>query len=214
MSFRHPATIIVAGGTGSGKSVLTRAIIEHHRYTFVGMPEKPKVIWCYGIEQDSYSKPIQNTVSLFHEGLVTDEEIKGSSPQIIVVDDLMTEKANDPHMHNLFTKVSHHRQVTVIYITQNMYEKGQCKMKRNAHYLVMMRNPSDKSQLATLGRQLYPRKRSQLEHFYEAYDDATKEKYGYLLIDVSPDSIEDQKLKTGILPDKRGRLAITVYQPK
>lgn len=214
MSFVHPATIIIAGGTGSGKSVLTRAIIEKHKQTFIGLPLHPKVIWCYGIEQEAYSAPIPNVVIKYHEGLIDERGIRGSRPDIIVIDDLMTEKSNDPFVHNLFTKISHHLKVTVIYITQNMYERGQCKMKRNAHYLLMMRNPSDKSQITTLGRQLYPRTKGQLHHFYEAYDDATKKKFGYLLIDVSPEGDENQKLKTNILPDARGRLAVVVYVQK
>lgn len=214
MSFVHPATIIVAGGTGSGKSVLTRALIQHHMLTFTRMPRQPKVIWCYGIEQEAYSSPIPNVIVKYHEGLIDEKGIRGSRPDIVVIDDLMTEKSNDPFVHNLFTKISHHLKVTVIYITQNMYERGQCKMKRNAHYLLMMRNPSDKSQITTLGRQLYPRTKRQLQHFYEAYDDATKKKYGYLLIDVSPEGDENQKLKTNILPNEQGKLAVVVYLPK
>ena len=214
MTFVHPATIIIAGGTGSGKSVLTRAIIENNEYTFIDMPCEPKVAWCHGMSQASHSMPMSNARVVYHEGLLDENKVRFSRPDIIVIDDLMTEKSNDSYLHTLFTKISHHLRVTVIYITQNMYAKGQCNMKRNAHYLVMMRNPSDKSQIVTLGRQLYTRKKGLAEHFYEAYDDATRDKFGYLVIDVSPHGDESQKLKTSILPDSRGRLAVVVYQSK
>lgn len=197
MSLIHPATCLISGGTGSGKSVFTRSLIESHRQTFVGLPPTPKVLWCYGIFQDAFRKAIQNTASLFHEGMVDEEYLKTAKPDVLVIDDMMSEKANDTFVHNLFTKISHHRKITVIFITQNMYEKGQCKMKRNAHYLVMMRSPSDKSQILTLARQLYP---GNSKFFLDAYNDATKHKFGYLFIDVSPNSEEETRLQTNILP--------------
>lgn len=214
MSIKHPATVLISGGTGSGKTHLTREIIKHHRYTFINLHEKPTVLWCYGSYQPIYRIPIPGLTVQYKENLAEMEDIDQIKPSILVVDDLMTEKGNDCMMQNLFTKLSHHKNITVIFITQNIFAKGHCNLKRNAHYLIMMRNPSDKSQISLLGRQLYPRSKQQLEHFYESYDDATKEKYGYLFIDVSPDSIEVQKLKTNILPDRTGRLRVTVYVRK
>lgn len=214
MSIVHPATVIVCGGTGSGKTIITRSILEHHDSVLIGAPRVPKVVWCYGIEQPVFRKPVRNVRLLYNEGLIDEEFVRSARPDIVVVDDMMTEKSDDRFMHNLFVKISHHLNVTVVFITQNLYAKGQVNLKRNAHYLLMMRNPSDKSQIATLGRQLFPRRKALLDHFYESYDDATKDKFGYLLIDVSPSSDERQKLKTNILPDRSGRLAVTVYQPK
>lgn len=213
MSIIHPATVIVSGGTGSGKSSFTRSLIAHHEQTFMGLTSTPKVVWCNGSE--TADKLALGDVQIRYVDYLIDEStLRSSKVDILVVDDMMTEKSNDGFMHNLFTKHSHHLKVTVIYITQNLYEKGQCKMKRNAHYLIMMRNPSDKSQLTTLGRQLYPRHKELLNHFYESYDDATSVRYGYLFIDVSPNGDERQKLKTNILPDKSGKVRVVVYIPR
>lgn len=214
MSIIHPATILIAGGTGSGKTVLTKAILRHHDSVFECMPANPRVIWCYGIDQENLKESIPNTKMLYHEGIIDQDMLARSKPDIVIIDDMMNEKSNDNFVHNLFTKISHHMKISVIFITQNMYEKGQCKMKRNAHYLIMMRNPSDKSQITTLGRQLFPRKKSLLDHFYESYDDATSKKFGYLFIDVSPHGDEKQKLKTNIIPDSRGCLRVIVYLAK
>lgn len=211
MSFKHPATCLISGGTGSGKSVFTRSLIEAHSETFCDLPDLPKVLWCYGIYQQSFSIPIKNTMSKFHEGLVDEDYLKANKPDVLVVDDMMSEKANDSFVHNLFTKISHHMKITVFFITQNMYEKGQCKMKRNAHYLVIMRSPSDKSQIMTLARQLYP---GASNFFLEAYNDATAHKFGYLFIDVSPHSEEETRLQTDILPDHTGHVRATVYVKK
>jgi hypothetical protein len=213
MSINHPATVIVSGGTGSGKTVLTRAMLQHHRTCFNGMAAHPRVLWCYGIYQVLYGVQVPNVNIAYREGLAPLSMIEQSKPDVIVVDDLI-DHASSEHLQNLFVRASHHLNVTVIYITQNLYEKGQVKLKRNAHYIFMMRNPSDKSQITTLGRQLYPRQKKLLDHFYEAYDDATSQRYGYLMIDVSPQSDETQKLKTNILPDKSGEVRAIVYVPK
>lgn len=210
MSVCHPATIIVCGGTGSGKSVFTRALLENHQLTFLGLPKQPKILWCYGIYQDIFKKGLKSASSLFHDGLVNETELDHLEPDILVIDDMMTEKANDTFVHNLFTKISHHKKITVIFITQNMYEKGQCKMKRNAHYLVMMRSPSDKSQILTLARQLYPGK---AKFFTEAYNDATSKRFGYLFIDVSPTSEERTRLQTNIIPINN-QFHPVIYTPK
>ena len=211
MSFVHPGTCRVSGGTGSGKSVFTRNLIENHAKTFQNMPAIPKVLWCYGIMQESFKVPIRNTNSCFHEGLVDEDYIRHHRPDILIIDDMMNEKSDDVFVHNLFTKMSHHMKITVIFITQNLYQKGQCQMKRNAHYLVIMRSPSDKSQIITLGRQLYP---GNSKYFIEAYNDATSCKFGYLFIDVSPHSEDETRLQTDVLPNSNGQVVPTVYVRK
>ena len=94
-----------------------------------------------------------------------------------------------------------------------MFLKGQCILTRNTHYIILMRCPGDKRQIDILAGQLYPRRRNLLEHFHESYDDATHERYGYLVIDISPHSEEAQKLSTNILPDEEGIVKRIIYIP-
>ena len=58
-------------------------------------------------------------------------------------------------------------------------------MSLNAHYLVIFKNPRDANQLATLARQMYP---GNSKFLIEAFGDATRKPYGYLLIDLKPDT--------------------------
>ena len=71
-------------------------------------------------------------------------------------------------------------------------------MSLNAHYLVIFKNPRDQNQLATLARQMYPGKSKFL---IEAFGDATSQPYGYLLIDLKPDTEERLRIRTNIFPD-------------
>jgi len=65
----------------------------------------------------------------------------------------------------------------------------------NAHYMVLFKNQGDASQFANLARQMYP-KTSQFA--VEAYKDATREPYSYLLVDLRPEQDEDLRLRSNI----------------
>ncbi|GFV77970.1 uncharacterized protein F54H12.2 [Trichonephila clavipes] len=58
-------------------------------------------------------------------------------------------------------------------------------------------NRRDQSQFTHLGRQLYPRK---VKSFQECYADATSKPYGYLLIDLKPETDESLRVRTGMFP--------------
>ena len=81
---------------------------------------------------------------------------------------------------NLFTRGSHHRNLNVIYIVQNLFHqgKGSRSINMNSHYLVLFKNPRDKLQLA---KQMYP---GQTDFFLNQYEKAVKRPFGYLLIDL------------------------------
>ncbi|GFV60524.1 uncharacterized protein TNCV_3471591 [Trichonephila clavipes] len=55
----------------------------------------------------------------------------------------------------------------------------------------IQKNRRDKSQITHLGRQLYPRK---VKFFQECYADATSKPYGYLLIDLKPETDESLRV--------------------
>jgi len=113
--WKHPFTCIVSGPTGCGKSVFVFKMLDNLKEMVVPLPQK--VIYCYGEYQSGFAKyPWVE----FHEGLPKSEMFDGT-PTMVVIDDLMNE-TNDM-VANLFTKISHHRSVSVIYITQNVFHK-------------------------------------------------------------------------------------------
>jgi hypothetical protein len=100
--------------------------------------------------------------------------------------------------------------VSVVFITQNLFHKNKFvrTMNLNTHCIVMFKNPRDAGQVAILARQIYPGK----SHFVvEAFKDATKEPYGYLLIDLRPDTDDRYRIRTKIFPDDPRQY---VYLPK
>ena len=66
---------------------------------------------------------------------------------LIVFDDQMIDASKDKRIVNLFTRGSHHRNLSVIY---------SCSISLNSHYSVLFKNPRDKLQILTLAKQMYP----------------------------------------------------------
>ena len=64
---------------------------------------------------------------------------------ILVLDDLMAEGGNDKEVMDLLTKHSHHRNITVLYLCQDMFPPGKYAktISRNSHYIVAFKNPRD-----------------------------------------------------------------------
>jgi Cdc6-like AAA superfamily ATPase len=159
LRFKHPCTILAAGPTGSGKTVLVRKILQHYNECFENISSPPSVIWCYGQWQASYLDNVGNGVQIqYHEGLINERMVESKRPDIVIVDDLMNELGGDDALVNLFTKGSHHLNLTVIFIVQNVFHKGphMRTISLNSHYMVLLKNPRDKSQIINLARQLYP----------------------------------------------------------
>ena len=74
----------------------------------------------------------------------------------------------------------------------------------NAAYLVLFKNPRDKLQIMTLGKQMYPGKTKQ---FIQKYEAAVQRPYGYLFVDLKPNTPEGCRLRTNVLPNDQ-----TVFQ--
>jgi hypothetical protein len=64
---------------------------------------------------------------------------------------------------------SHHHQMTVIHILQNVFHQGKSmgSASVNAHYFILMNNKRDKNQILTLGKQIFPGK---TKHFMDSFN--------------------------------------------
>jgi len=83
---------------------------------------------------------MQDQGVVFHEGIPDHQALMQWFPQgqgVMVLDDLMDEGSNDKRVLDLFTKHSHHQNVTVIYLCQDMFPVGKNAKSifRNAHYI-------------------------------------------------------------------------------
>ncbi len=130
------------------------------------------------------------------------ELIKGHNNSLIVLDDLMSQCSNDPRVADLFTRGSHKRGISVLYLTQNLFPPGKLSrtISLNSHYMLIFRNPRDSLGVTTLAKQMFPK---HTNYLMEAFHDATNKPYGYLLIDCHQLTLENLRLRTNILPGER-----------
>jgi len=138
----------------------------------------------------------------FREGLPRPEDYSSDplSPKLIIIDDLMRESSSSEVIVDLFTKGSHHKNLSVILISQNLFHqgRGQRDISLNANYIVVFKNPRDRAQIRHLARQVYPDDPKFLE---EAYYDATSRPHGYLLLDLKQSTPDEYRFRTCIFPD-------------
>ena len=104
-------------------------------------------------------------------------------------------------MCDLFTKISHHRNISVILITQNLFHQGKFfrDISLNAKHIVVFENVRDRKQFSHLARQVLPHDSKGLS---DAYLNATEEPLGYLVLDLSQDTNDRLRLRTCIFPEE------------
>ena len=188
--FKHPFTAIVAGPTKCGKSSWIKQLLENLRKI---IPSPEKIYWCYSLWQELY-ETIDDDVE-FVAGLLNVDKLNNKVRNLIIVDDLMDEK--DDRLTKLFTKGSHHRNTSVVYITQNLFEqhKDSRTISLNAQYMIAFKNPRDPSQINHLSRQVFP---SNSEYLLDSFLKATRKEHGYLFIDLSQTTPDDYRLRAHV----------------
>lgn len=202
LHFIHPFTAIVAGPSGCGKSNFVTSFLKSIKQ--ICDVEFERITWCYDEMQPLYN--LENVT--YSQGIPDLTLFNGKQPQLLIIDDLMRE--SDGRIVDIFTKGSHHRNLSVFYITQNLFHqgKGQRDISLNSSYIIYFKNPRDRTQIRHLARQVFPENSKFVE---EAYKDATSEAYGYLMVDLKQNTNDMYRFKTKIFPFDEN---CVVYVPK
>ena len=125
----------------------------------------------------------------------------------MVLDDQMGVSSSSTSVADLVTKGSHHRNLTVIYLMQNVYNQGKSHrtISLNSHNSVVFCNGRDESQFHRMAFQICPNDGKWL---VDLFTDATSKPNGYLVLDHYPSTHEDQTVVTYIL---YGIRLLTIY---
>lgn len=194
----HPFTMLVAGPTGCGKTYWLKRLLDNvSKYC---LPEPTRVTYFYGEYQSIFgSMPKVNFIQGLPENMIS--KFDGVQPEWVIIDDLMLESTSSKVISELFTKGSHHRNLSVILLVQNFFTRGKesRNISLNAQYLVLFKNPRDQSIISSIGRQMLPGKTSKLQAIYE---DATKKPYSYLFIDLKPETSAETRFLGNVLDEE------------
>lgn len=215
--FKTSFNCIISGPSGSGKTTWVKNLLTLGDQLFTQPPKK--VFLFYKAMQDMYIE--MEKANLIHQlvnvtdGLPSLEEIhqmvepyRDQGGSLIIFDDSMNNINTD--FEQIFCNLSHHSNCSIIFLTQNLFFKDQAfrTMSLNSHYIVLMKNDRDKQQISILSKQVSPHNSTFIT---QAYQDATKKAYDYLILDFKPDTPPVLRVRSNIFPQQ---FPSTVYIEK
>ena len=114
------------------------------------------------------------------------------------MDDLIAKVGDDKDILNLSTQYSHHMNVTMFYLCQDMFphRKYAKTISRNAQYIVAFKNPRDQVALCMLLPQMYP---MTWKDPLEQNNACMERPFCYLLLDVHPATPDNRRLLSHLL---------------
>ena len=194
--FLQAARIIIAGYSNSGKSVMCQKLItmyheKFHTILYYGESEHPLQSHTIISRKMKVNREILNPFE-YADNMTKDSGI------LYILDDCFIEACDSKFVTEAFT-AGRHSNISVIFITQNVFHSGKFSrsISLNCSHYILMRN-RDMGQIETLGRQFFGRSKG--SDFTEIYKRALSyNKYGYLLVDLSPNTPEELQLRTNIL---------------
>lgn len=189
---KHPFTCMLSGPSGCGKSTLIQQILGH-RDILIDPPVE-RVVWYYSTWQPLYDTILDVE---FVEGLPDLNSLDKKTRNLIVIDDLMEE--TDGNVAKIFTKFSHHCNTSCFYLVQALFNKNKQHrvISLNCHYMILFKNPRDRSEIVNLGKQMYP---GHTKFMHSVFEDATCKPHGYLFVDLKQETPEHLRLRTEIVP--------------
>lgn len=198
IEFKHPFTMIVSGPSGSGKTTFTINLINNlNRMVDISIK---KILWCYSEEnalrtQKMIKDQQRNKIS-YHKGLPDSFDNENDVPMLIILDDLMME-ASSAKICEVFTTGSHHRNQSVLLLTQNVFYHGKhCRdISLNTKYMVVFKNPRDQTQFRYLARQICPENTREMLKIYKEVTDIP---HNYLLLDLTQNIHDSLRYRTNV----------------
>lgn len=172
---------IIFGATGAGKTHFMLNVIRNK----LVHPFPKNVYYMYNIEQDfmkTWNSTEEQSIT-FIKGLDF-KQMDTLEPSLLVIDDLLL--STDKSVAEIFILGSHHRQISLFYLTQNLFPSCPIfrTMSTNAHYYVIFHSQRHFRQVHTLARQIYVGK--DLKRITNAYKRASETPRGFIVLSFSP----------------------------
>ena len=142
--FTAPAKITISGTTGSGKTTWLLKLLQNQGVMFDIAPIK--ILYCYGVWQPLFEEMQREIINIsFQEGLPTEELMETFNPNgehcLVILDDLAHLVMKSNEMETFYTRLSHHKQISIIFLNQNMFHQGKNArtINLNTHFMVLLK---------------------------------------------------------------------------
>ena len=204
---QSPFTGLISGATGTGKSQWIIKLIKNAKEMIVEPPAH--IMYCYSEINPEILKLKNENVEIFH-GVPSREQIEGKPKNLLLILDDLANEIDSRFLDALYTKYSHHLDISVFTIVQNLYTPKIKIARVNCHYICLMKNFQGLLQIRTLANQLFPGTKNR--YFLESYEDAVQQQaYGYLFINMKPNTDEQHRLMTNIFPGETPIIYLPIY---
>ena len=192
-AFRHPFTCMCVGPTMAGKTNYLLRLIQHKDSAI--QPNVKRVIYSYKKYQSVFDT-VPGVEFVQGANYVLDRSV----PTLLIIDDQMNDGSVE--LTDLFTVGAHHDNCSTIFVSQVLFlqDRAYRNACQNAMYMILFRSPRSKTQIGHLARQMFVGKKA--NNMIRAFEDATSQPFANLIVDCRPDTPENMRLKTNILPDE------------
>lgn len=220
-----------AGPSQSGKTELALRLLKERRVLI----DKPvaKIFYCSPQAENLSSKDAAMRQDLrrlhskteFVHGLPDWEEMEHEAGKeengivLCILDDLATEIIASKSAMKAFTTTSHHANISVIYITQNVHQQGKfaTTITANCNYKLLIADRANKLLLSTLSRAAFPGKANFLARAIEWLEQNFENNFNqYILLDSSSLSPlpHGMHVRTRIFSQPDGSYEPILFHPK
>lgn len=191
-----PGNCLITAPSGGGKTYLVTKILQNRESLFDQSVEG--IDWYY-LEGSSLPRSDLPDANFIEGPPRLDSYIPGKGLRILVIDDMLSKI--DDELVNFFLRGSHHRNLMIFFLTQNLFNKKLREMSLNSQRVIVLKNPRGLAQTKYFCQQIDP---THWKSIYQSYLDATSDKpFSYLMFDFSPKTPEYYRYRTGILPGER-----------
>ena len=205
MRVNHGSTHLLCGPSNSGKTVRVANILRNKDSYIKGGDKIKNVVFCYSAWQNIYSQlDSEGVVTKWVNELPTDEQYRdlvaayaNRGGSIVVLDDFLTEINKD--MVQIVCVSSRHYNTSTFLLFQNLFPSNPLarQISLNVKYLYIHKNPRENTQMNFLARQISP---NDYKWIVAAYQEATKEPYGCLVIDMTQETPNYLRFRSNVLP--------------
>ena len=181
LKLQKPFRLIIAGGSGCGKSQFCKQLVDENFF----QSDFDRIIYNYPDYLDETDIEFKSLVE-YRPGLADQTFLSSLRKNtLLIIDDLALEVSKSVAINNLFSVEARKRNISVILITQNIYQRGDYfrNIRLNATGFALFKFFSafdvNKRVMRDFGLNTIPEKL--MEKIY-------KEKYKYIFLDLHPNS--------------------------
>jgi len=204
--FSHPTQILITGPTKTGKTTLVSNMLIDGNRDKMFIPNLQEVYWFYTMPGSIVGLRDKLPGVHFVRGYPTIDkftEMDPSVPKLVVLDDLMEmtdKKSSYEDLKRLFSAISHHCNVSVVFIVQDLYvNRNMTRLANQSEHVISMCNGAAAYQVSKLASKLFGAG-------YEAFirwviaDIRDRRSHGYILMSTEATLPEIKRIRSCILP--------------